>query len=179
MRIQNNMRLAVTPADGPPSLVFKEPESENSLKVPKIDADTVAEVRMLRSHLQELLLVRDGLVQWNICEGPNSTAIQRDVDLYSLDAVGLSVLRDIFYRVVCKLKEDDKKMVSVLPLRSSDWTDEAFRFRLLEATDCVHNAVVYASRTLLWLFAWMADKELMIAVNVQDFVSFYQLLLSA
>ena len=173
------MRLADMATDGPPSLVFEKPEIQGSLNIPGIEAHTVAEVRMLRRHLQALLLVRDGLVQWNICEGPNSTAIQRDVDLYSLDAVGLSVLRDVYYRVVCKLKEDDKKMVSVLPLRSSDWTDEAFRFRLLEATDCVHNAMVYASRTLLWFFAWMADKELMIAVNVQDFVSFYQLLLSA
>ena len=173
------MRLAVTPADGPPSLVFKEPESENSLKVPNIDADTVAEVGMLRRHLQALLVVREGLVQWNIAEGPNKTTIQRDISPQSLNAVGLTVLRDIHYRVLCRLKEDDKKMVTVVPLRVTDWTDDAFRNQLLEATDCVHNAMVYASRTLLLLYAWMAEKGVALEVNVTNFVSFHQPLMSA
>ena len=179
MRIQNNIRLAVAPADEPPSLVFKEPESENSLKVPGIEASTVAEVGMLRRHLQALLVVREGLVQWNIAEGPNTTTIQRNISPQSLDAVGVTVLRDIHFRVLCRLKEDDKKMVTVLPLRVTDWTDDAFRAQLLEATDCVHNAMVYASRTLLWFFAWMAENGFALKVDVQNFVSFHQPLINA
>ena len=49
------MRLADMATDGPPSLVFeKDHDVEDSLRIPGIEAPTVAEVRMLRSHLQEL-----------------------------------------------------------------------------------------------------------------------------
>ena len=147
-------------------------DANSIVDVPGIERATIVEVHRIRRSMREMFGQRDNLVKWNCGEWPNTSAAAQDVSVGDLDKVTLSTLRDLEYRVTCKLKRDNFKVVSVAPIATSDWTDPTFRGVLLEATDVAHNAVTYASRSLLLLFAWMNEEKITWKVKVDPFVSF-------
>ena len=147
-------------------------EANNHIDVPGIERATIVEVHRIRRSLREILSDHDTLVKWNCGEWPNMSAAARYVSVADLDKVGLATLRDIEYRITCKVKRENQKRVCLAPIAKSDWTDPTFRDVLLEATDVAHNAVTYASRSLLLLFAWMNEHNITWKVKVDPFVSF-------
>ena len=140
--------------------------------VPGIERATIVEVHRIRRSLYDIFMQHESLVKWNCGEWPNTSAAARYVSGADLDKVGLAALRDIEYRVTCKLKRVNRKLVCVAPIAKCDWTDPTFRDVLLQATDVAHNAVTYASRSLLLLFAWMNEENITWKVKVDPFVSF-------
>ena len=55
-------------------------------------------------------------------------------------------------------------MVTVLPLRVTDWTDDKFRNQLLEVTDCVPGCYG-VHRAPAVVFAWMAENGVALKVT--------------
>ena len=144
----------------------------NVVVVPGIERATIVEVHRIRRSLCDIFTQHESLVKWNCGAWPNTSAAARYGSGADLDKVGLATLRDLEYRVTCKLKRDNQKRCCVAPIATSDWTDPTFRDVLLEATDVAHNAVTYASRSLLLLFAWMNEEKITWKVKVDPFVSF-------
>ena len=102
-------------------------DANSIVDVPGIERATMLEVHRIRRSMREMLIQRDNLVKWNCGEWPNTSAAAQDVSVGDLNKVTLDTLRDLEYRVTCKLKRENQKQVCVAPIATSDWTDPTFR----------------------------------------------------